>query len=62
MDVIEKLERDNPNLNWADWMDALQKEAFEKSVMSWTRRRVAVSVVDLDQNRPPGTDQVPEPA
>jgi hypothetical protein len=63
MDVIEKLERENPNLNWADWMDAIQKESFEKTVMAWTRSSARyASVAARDPKRPTDTRQVAEPA
>ena len=63
MDVIEKLERENPNLNWADWMDAIQKDSFEKNVMAWTRRPARDAyVVIRDPKRPNDTVEVPEPA
>ncbi len=51
MSGTEKLERDNPNLSWADWMDELVKETFEKKAQAWTRGRIApVKAQDLAKN------------
>lgn len=38
MDVIAKLEKSNQNLNWADLMDELLRENFERKASAWTRR------------------------
>jgi len=39
MDVIARLEKSNQNLNWADLMDELLKENFERKASAWTTRR-----------------------
>lgn len=65
MDVIEKAGRENANLSWADWMDELLKENFERKAMGWTGRRVEAVGVDPvapAAHKNPGDRQIPEVA
>lgn len=63
MDEIKTSEREGQQLNWADWMDELLKENFEKKALAWTNARPSrPRIMDLDQNQRAKTSQVSAPA
>lgn len=63
MDGNKTSERDGQQLNWADWMDELLKENFEKKALAWTKARPSpVRIIDLDKNPRTNTSQVAAPA
>lgn len=62
MDVIAKLEQPNPNLNWADLMDELLKENFERKARAWTRRPFARPTSLKQQAAAPRNLEVATPA
>lgn len=62
MDGIKTSERDSQHLNWADWMDELLKESFERKARAWTKARPSPArITDLEENPRAITAQIAAP-